>query len=38
VVPGSYKLTLTGIPEFSPMTVIVDGFGTYEVTVAVPGR
>jgi hypothetical protein len=38
VVPGSYKLTLNGVPEFSPMTVIVDGFGTFEVTVAVPGR
>jgi len=38
VVPGLYKLTLNGIPEFPPMTVVVDGFGTFEVTVNVPNR
>jgi hypothetical protein len=38
VVPGLYKLTLNGIPEFAPMTVIVDGFGTFEVNVAVTGQ
>lgn len=38
VVPGTYRLTLNGVPDFPPMTVVVDGFGTFEVTVAVPGR
>jgi hypothetical protein len=38
VVPGLYKLTLNGIPEFAPLTVIVDGFGTFEVNVAVTGQ
>jgi hypothetical protein len=38
VVPGSYKLSLTGVPEFAPITVIVDGFKTYEVAVTVPSR
>ena len=37
VVPGLYKLTLNGIPEFAPMTVVVDSFGTFEVTVPVTG-
>ena len=38
VVPGLYKLTLNGVPEFAPMTVVVDGFGTFEVNVAVTGQ
>ena len=37
VVPGLYKLTLNGVPDFTPMTVVVDGFGTFEVTVSVTG-
>jgi hypothetical protein len=36
VVPGLYTLTLNGVPNFKPMTVVVEGFETYEVTVAVP--
>jgi len=35
VVPGLYRLTLNGVPNFTPMTVVVEGFGTYEVNVAV---
>jgi hypothetical protein len=33
VVPGLYRLTLNGVPDFKPMTVVVEGFGTYEVNV-----
>ena len=36
VVPGLYTLTLNGVPDFKPMTVVVEGFETYEVTVTVP--
>jgi hypothetical protein len=36
VVPGLYTLTLNGVPDFKPITVVVEGFETYEVTVAVP--
>ena len=35
VVPGLYRLTLNGVPELAPITVVVDGFRTYEVPVAV---
>jgi hypothetical protein len=38
VVPGLYRLTLNGVPELAPITVIVDGFRTYEVPVAVQSR
>jgi hypothetical protein len=38
VVPGSYRLTLNGVPELAPIGVIVDGFGTFEVNVTVPGN
>jgi hypothetical protein len=38
VVPGLYSLTLTGVPEFQPATVVVDGFRTFEVSVVVPSR
>jgi hypothetical protein len=38
VVPGVYRLTLNGVPELAPITVIVDSFGTFEVPVAVPSR
>jgi hypothetical protein len=38
VVPGLYTLSLNGVPEFRPITVVVEGFETYEVAVAVPGR
>lgn len=38
VVPGLYTLTLNGVPEFAPMTVVVEGFDTYEVKVLVPTR
>ena len=33
VVPGLYRLTLNGVPELAPITVVVDGFRTYEVPV-----
>jgi len=38
VIPGLYRLTLRGVPELSPVTVIVDGFRTFEVSVNVPSR
>jgi len=38
VVPGLYTLTLNGVPEFPPATVVVDGFRTFEVSVVVPSR
>jgi hypothetical protein len=38
VVPGVYRLTLNGVPELAPITVVVDSFGTFEVPVVVPGR
>jgi hypothetical protein len=38
VVPGLYQLTLNGVPDFPPMTVVVEGFETYQVNVAVPTR
>ena len=38
VVPGAYRLSLNGVPEFQPLNVIIDGFGTYEVSVTVPSR
>jgi len=36
VVPGLYTLSLNGVPEFKPMTIVVEGFETYDVTVTVP--
>jgi len=38
VVPGLYRLTLNGVPNFKPMTVVVEGFDTYQVDVAVPAN
>jgi hypothetical protein len=38
VVPGLYTLSLNGVPEFKPITVVVEGFDTYEVAVTVPSR
>jgi hypothetical protein len=38
VVPGLYTLSLNGVPEFKPITVVVEGFDTYEVPVTVPSR
>jgi hypothetical protein len=38
VVPGLYTLSLNGVPEFKPITVVVEGFDTYEVAVNVPSR
>jgi hypothetical protein len=38
VTPGLYTLTLSGVRELAPMTVAIDGFRTFELTVAVPGR
>lgn len=38
VIPGLYTLSLNGVPEFKPMTVVVEGFDTYEVSVTVPSR
>ena len=36
VVPGLYRLTLGGVPQLAPVTVIVDSFRTFDVSVAVP--
>ena len=38
VTPGLYRLTLSGVPELSPMMIAVDGPRTFEVQVAVPGK
>jgi hypothetical protein len=38
VVPGAYRLTLTGVPDVAPITVNVDSFSTFVVNVAVPAR
>jgi hypothetical protein len=38
VTPGLYRLTLKGVPELAPMTVVVAGFDTFNVAVAVPPR
>jgi len=38
VVPGLYRLSLNGVPEFAPITVVVEGFDTYDVAVTVPNR
>jgi hypothetical protein len=38
VVPGLYRLTLSGVPDLAPMTVVVDGFRTFDVSVTVPAR
>ena len=36
VVPGTYRLTLNGVPGLRPITINVDSFGTFEVPVIVP--
>jgi hypothetical protein len=38
VVPGVYRLSLNGVPELAPITVVVDSFRTFEVPVVVPTR
>jgi hypothetical protein len=38
VVPGVYKLSLNGVPEYAPVSVVIDSFGTFEVSVVVPNR
>jgi hypothetical protein len=38
VIPGLYRLTLRGVPELAPITVVVEGFRTFEVSVTVPSR
>jgi len=38
VVPGVYRLSLNGVPEVAPITVVVDSFRTFEVPVVVPSR
>lgn len=38
VVPGTYRLSLNGVPELSPITINVDSFGTFEVPIVVPAR
>src|SRR5688572_3158478 len=44
VVPGLYKLVIKGIgasaqlPEMAPTNLVVDGFRTFEVSIAVPAR
>lgn len=35
VIPGAYKLTLKGIPNFRPITVNIDSFNTFVVPVVV---
>lgn len=36
VMPGSYRLTLTQVPEMAPMTVILDAAVPFNVNVVVP--
>jgi len=38
VVPGAYRLTLTGVQNVAPITVNVDSFSTFVVNVVVPGQ
>lgn len=38
VVPGAYRLSLNGVSEYAPISVIIDSFGTFEVSVVVPNR
>ena len=38
VVPGVYRLSLSGVPEVAPITIVVDSFRTFEVPVVVPSR
>ena len=38
VTPGSYSLSLTSVPEFSPMTLNLDSTDTVNVSVVVPSR
>lgn len=38
VIPGLYKLTLTQVPQLPEMNVVVGGWDTTEVKVAVPAR
>jgi hypothetical protein len=36
VQPGTYRLTLKGVPELLPITVNIDSFSTFNVPVVVP--
>lgn len=38
VVPGAYRLTLNGVPELAPISIVVDSFDTFVVPVVVPSR
>jgi hypothetical protein len=38
VTPGLYRLTLSGVPDLAPMTVVIDSPRTFDIPVAVPGR
>lgn len=38
VVPGLYRMTLSNVPELPALTVVIDGFGTFDVPVNVPVR
>src|SRR6185295_1705235 len=38
VTPGSYTLSLTSVPEFSPMTLNLDSTDTVNVSVVVPAQ
>src|SRR5436190_20723964 len=38
VTPGSYTLSLTSVPEFTPLTLNLDSTDTANVSVVVPGR
>jgi len=38
VTPGSYTLSLTSVPEFTPLTLNLDSTDTANVSVVVPSR
>jgi len=38
VTPGSYSLSLTGVPEFSPITLNLDSTDAVNISVVVPAR
>jgi hypothetical protein len=38
VTPGLYRLTLSGVPDFSPMTLAIDSPRVFDIPVVVPER
>jgi hypothetical protein len=38
VTPGSYSLSLTSVPEFTPLILNLDSTDTANVSVVVPNR